>query len=136
MQDLVQWLRAQLDEEGPHIPDPHAEKSWHARDCASLPDAFGSVTFTCDCGVPARVSREIAAKHQLLDLHGLVHRDLIWVDENSEERTAEIPVCGHCVPRHSSFPHPSAVPQGPCTTLRLLALPYADRPGYRPDWRP
>ncbi|WP_432589953.1 DUF6221 family protein [Streptomyces sp. HD1123-B1] len=24
----------------------------------------------------------------------------------------------------------------PCQTLRLLALPYADRPGYREEWRP
>lgn len=24
----------------------------------------------------------------------------------------------------------------PCATVRLLALPYADRPGYREDWRP
>lgn len=24
----------------------------------------------------------------------------------------------------------------PCPTLRLLALPYADRPGYREEWRP
>ncbi|OKJ52223.1 hypothetical protein AMK27_30765 [Streptomyces sp. CB02009] len=24
----------------------------------------------------------------------------------------------------------------PCTTLRLLALPYADHPDYRPEWRP
>ncbi|MEU9220151.1 DUF6221 family protein [Streptomyces sp. NPDC048376] len=85
---------------------------------------------------PARVLRETDAKRQLLDLHGLVHRDLIWLDETGEERTAEIPVCGHCVPRHSAFPRPSAVPQGPCATLRLLALPYADRHGYRPDWRP
>jgi hypothetical protein len=24
----------------------------------------------------------------------------------------------------------------PCPTLRLLALPYADQPGYRDEWRP
>jgi uncharacterized protein DUF6221 len=24
----------------------------------------------------------------------------------------------------------------PCTTLRLLALPYSDHPDYRDDWRP
>jgi len=24
----------------------------------------------------------------------------------------------------------------PCETLRLLALPYADRPGWREEWRP
>lgn len=25
---------------------------------------------------------------------------------------------------------------GPCATLRLLALPFSDRPGYRDEWRP
>lgn len=25
---------------------------------------------------------------------------------------------------------------GPCDTLRLLALPYADHPDYREEWRP
>jgi hypothetical protein len=24
----------------------------------------------------------------------------------------------------------------PCQTLRLLALPYADHPDYRPEWKP
>ncbi len=26
--------------------------------------------------------------------------------------------------------------QGPCVTLRLLALPYAGHPDYQPEWRP
>lgn len=26
--------------------------------------------------------------------------------------------------------------QPPCPTLRSLALPYADREGYRQEWRP
>ena len=26
--------------------------------------------------------------------------------------------------------------ESPCTTLRLLTMPYADRPGYDPAWRP
>lgn len=24
----------------------------------------------------------------------------------------------------------------PCRTLRLLAVPYSEHPGYRPEWRP
>jgi hypothetical protein len=82
-----------------------------------------------------RVLRDIDAKRKLLDLHGLVHRDISWL-ENGEEETAEIPVCGNCVPRHAAYHHRRDVPAGPCATLRLLALPYADRPGYRDDWRP
>lgn len=32
---------------------------------------------------------------------------------------------------HHADPTPA-----PCSTLRLLALPYSDRPGYREEWRP
>lgn len=58
---------------------------------------------------PARVLREIDAKRQLLALHTEGSSDLF---------------CAHC--EH----------EPPCPTLRLLALPYADRPGYREEWRP
>jgi hypothetical protein len=169
MDDLVQWMRAQLDEDErvaraaseyaeadwrldedgetvlwwppePHIAEKEREKGlpvvsdhWRGQTIESGGTRLAPHIARHD---PARVLREIDATRQLLDLHGLVHRDLLWIDENSDERTAEIPVCGHCVPRHSSYPHPSAVPQGPCTTLRMLALPYADRPGYRDEWRP
>lgn len=85
---------------------------------------------------PARVLADIDAKRQVLDLHGIVHRDVYWLDEEGEEGTDEIPVCGHCVPRHSYLPHHSKVPAGPCATVRLLALSYADHPDYRDEWRP
>ncbi len=106
MDDLVQWLGEQLDEEAKHA--------------ASGPHVLADVN----------------SKRRLLDLHRLVHRDVYWLDEDGEEGTDEIPVCGHCVPRHSYLPHHSAVPEGPCATVRLLALDYADRPGYRKEWRP
>lgn len=46
--------------------------------------------------------------------------------------------CGTCVNGRWGYPtHGGSSPQPwPCTTLRLLALPYADRPGYRDEWRP
>ncbi|MFF9631749.1 DUF6221 family protein [Streptomyces fradiae] len=85
---------------------------------------------------PARVLAEVDAKRRLLDLHALVHRDVLWLDSEGGEATEEIAVCGHCVPRHSCFSDRGAVPQGGCATLRLLATPYADHPDYRNDWRP
>jgi hypothetical protein len=71
---------------------------------------------------PARVLREIEAKRQLLD----EHQD---VNDGS---------CGTCVDGQWGYPtHGGSSPQlFPCRTLRLLALPYADRPGYREEWRP
>ena len=39
------------------------------------------------------------------------------------------------VPGRPEWMH-GAVPVEAHTVLRLLALPYADRPGYRDEWRP
>ncbi|WP_405699103.1 DUF6221 family protein [Streptomyces sp. NBC_01383] len=83
----------------------------------------------------ARVLREVEAKRRLLDLHATVSRDIGWL-ESDGEGTAELPVCGHCVPRNSHYPRRKDVPECPCPTLRLLALPYTDHPDYRPGWRP
>ena len=30
----------------------------------------------------------------------------------------------------------STADHGPCFVIRCLALPYANRPGYREEWRP
>ena len=71
---------------------------------------------------PARVLAEIAAKRQILDEH-------FNVNEGS---------CGTCVEGKWGYPtHGGSLPQDyPCPTLRLLALPYADHPDYRDEWRP
>ncbi|BBC35256.1 hypothetical protein SGFS_065500 [Streptomyces graminofaciens] len=64
---------------------------------------------------PARVLREIDAKRRLLDEH---------------EATG-LKGCAACGFTLEYMGH------GPwCTTLRLLALPYADRDGYREEWSP
>ncbi|MCX4231970.1 DUF6221 family protein [Streptomyces ortus] len=71
---------------------------------------------------PARVLREIEAKRQLIHEHA---------DVNDGS-------CGTCVDGAWGYPtHGGSSPQRyPCKTLRLLALPYADRPGYDESWRP
>ena len=84
---------------------------------------------------PARVLREVDAKRHLLQMHSLIHRDLLWL-ENGNEETAELPVCGLCVPKHLCYQDRDDVPEGPCTTLRLLAYAYTDHPDYRPHWDP
>lgn len=60
---------------------------------------------------PARVVAEVRAKRRLLDLHS---------------RSNGTGVCQACGER---------VSEGGCTTLRLLAAPYADHPAYRAAWR-
>jgi hypothetical protein len=61
---------------------------------------------------PARVLREIDAKRRILVEHALNG----WVCTTCDNGEVE-----------QVFP---------CLTLRLLALPYADRPGFLEEWRP
>ena len=67
---------------------------------------------------PARVLREIDAKRRIAELH-----------EPADTDQADGPVCMTCDVLRG------VEPAYPCRTLRLLALPYADRPGYRDEWR-
>ncbi|WP_432008710.1 DUF6221 family protein [Streptomyces bacillaris] len=121
---LVAFLKARYDE------DREGALRWHDLECdfhrqsqggilpaiataMMLDDVPGAV---CDCGGPARTLREVEAKRQLLD----EHQD---VNDGS---------CGTCVDGRWGYPtHGGSSPQPyPCRTLRLLALPYSDHPGY------
>ncbi|MBO1337269.1 DUF6221 family protein [Streptomyces sp. VRA16 Mangrove soil] len=121
MDDLTKWLGAQLDE------DARAASSWHTLECdihAYLEGDAESVKATmamfhaapgavCDCDVPARVLREVDAKRKIVNLmSGL----LATADGGAE-----------------------AGPYGGLgaaeDTLHLLALAYADRPGFNEEWR-
>ncbi|MEU8829364.1 DUF6221 family protein [Streptomyces sp900116325] len=76
---------------------------------------------------PARVLAEVEAKRQLVKLHG---RATLRAGGGAQYFATET-VCRSCEPNHQ-FPERS----WPCPTLRLLALPYADHPDYRPEWAP
>lgn len=73
---------------------------------------------------PARVLREVEAKRELVRLA-------------VQARTnADLPD-----PEHATGPYVPAVFVSGCAsawehTLRLLAVPYADHPDYRPEWAP
>ncbi|WP_327160569.1 DUF6221 family protein [Streptomyces zaomyceticus] len=66
---------------------------------------------------PARALAEVDAKRQIIELHG-----------PAEYEYSDVDVCSTC-DRGGPLPYP-------CPTLRLLALPYADHPDYRDEWRP
>lgn len=72
---------------------------------------------------PARVLREIDAKRRLLRAHGRPH-ECIALTGSGERSVVDGQPWELWEPEHTSD-------HGPCTTLRLLALPYEDRPGYR-----
>ncbi|WP_405549704.1 hypothetical protein [Streptomyces microflavus] len=57
---------------------------------------------------------------ELLELHSIVHRDIGWQDADGETTYAELPVCGHCVPKNAHYPSRQDVPEGPCLTVRRL----------------
>jgi hypothetical protein len=65
---------------------------------------------------PARVLAEVDAKRRIAKVH---------------ERLPDAEFCVTC-------DAPSGIPGEPsgCATLRLLALPYANHPDYRDEWRP
>lgn len=74
---------------------------------------------------PARVLAEVAAKRRIVELH------------------AHVPPPGYvpgsgigCQLCSRDTVGGDLQPDGWCETLRLLALPFADRPGYQDSWRP
>jgi hypothetical protein len=81
---------------------------------------------------PARVLAEVEAKRAILELHDGEHdcRELITgVYPHDWPSAASWGSAGEAW-RHASSDHF----EGPCPTLRLLAEPYAGRPGWREEW--
>jgi hypothetical protein len=135
--DLVQWLGQQLDEDE-RIARAATAGPWTAMGQGVLDPsppsnrlgigmAVGHAAASADYNEtaehiarhdPARVLREIDAKRQIIALH-----------HQLEDAQEMLDFCATCDAT-------GKYPEYPCTTLRLLALPYADRPGYREEWRP
>ena len=125
MDDLVRWLSAQLDEDeriaravhGP-VDGPLGKTWWTPEEVKTrlcddqihMSDAQHIAAWD-----PARVLREIEAKQRIL----------------VEHRQTQPRWCAVC-----DVPGDYQGREYACTTVRLLALPYADRPGYREEWRP
>ena len=108
MDDLVEWLTQIWDEE--------AKLAKRAGDALTAPeiDNYGHLT------VPsAWMLARIAADRQILDEHGVA-----W---NAEVCT----VCHHLTGDDLQVDNDP----WPCRTVRLLAQPYASRPGFRDEWR-
>ena len=145
MSDLVAWLRAQLDEDerAAHsaTSGPWTNDDPLARDGVFAPAIDG---FVVDCDYvrmgpfavhnathiarhdPTRVLADVEAKRQILELHDLIDNGAGKPDSR---------FCWNCFgDRHYN----ADVITAPiwCQTVRLLALPYADRPGYLEGWRP
>jgi hypothetical protein len=107
--ELVEWQRAQLDED--ERVARAAERYWHGVRIESATAAEEDHARRHD---PARVLAEVDAKRRILDEHPRC------------PCSAKCTACATC--GDGSI--------WPCQTIRLLALPYADRPEYRNGWRP
>ncbi|CBG71888.1 hypothetical protein SCAB_48371 [Streptomyces scabiei 87.22] len=121
MDDMVQWLGQQLDEDeriarvatpGPWEQSGIGEYGWAVS--FSRPGA-GVEVEDSDQG---RADADFIAAHDparvLCEIDA--KRRIIAAYENYDREAPELDV--------------------PESVLRLLALPYADRPGYREEWRP
>jgi hypothetical protein len=76
----------------------------------------GGASMALGAPSPTEVLARIAADRQILELHA---GQSSWPDDELH--------CRECGPDHSRYP---------CRTIRLLALPHADHPGYQEAWKP
>lgn len=137
MGDLAQWLTAQLEdgESAARGAKGRTGGRWTQDDGPPedivLYDMSGKLTMGQARHIarhdPARVLREIDAKRKLVKLHG---RATLRAGGGAQYYDTTT-VCRSCE-ANLQFPDES----WPCTTLRLLAAPYSDRPGFREEWKP
>lgn len=111
MDDLIAFLRARLDED---------ERTARAVSPCYPPDDPLAITEDLAHATrwgPARVLAEVEAKRRMVDLH---QPAMDGGGRTSCSSCGELNCCSE---------------PWPCPTARLLALPYAEGPDYRPEWR-
>jgi len=127
MDDLVQFLRARLDEDE-RIAQGHQQwsPSWHQDDCVNEirdDENAGTVATVYRLGDrthiarhdPARVLAEVDAKRRIVDSYERA-------TENRHAHLGDLASAGAFLALHGA--------------VKSLALPYADHPDYRPEWAP
>lgn len=125
MDELTAFVTARLDEDEA-APDVHGDG------CALHAWLRNDVPSACDCGYPARVLREVAAKRAILITH---HLEVIRQPDtpfnpytgepNTPAYDGNCETCGWFDPNH-----------GGCETVRDLTAVYGDHPDYRQEWKP
>jgi hypothetical protein len=140
MNDLVEFLRARFNEDEQGARDAFSgqadpENGWGAE----RPEGYRQMAITPHVGIiheavqadhivrwnPARVLREVEAKRRIIAEHQIVPGP-------PQPPGGPDYGCKTCHD-HSEY---GVGGFGYCTTLRLLALPYADHPEFREEWKP
>jgi hypothetical protein len=139
-QHLVAWLRQQLDldeaSEWPHRPSCQMLKPVPA----GFP-GFGALftTFSCNCDAATRWMQEFEAKRRILDVLEEQRRQA----ERNSQKYVEAMRSPRGGPADDLLPgikthgwtlggRVEALEE----VMKLLALPYSGRPGYREEWKP
>jgi hypothetical protein len=118
MNDLVRFLRAQLDDDERVARETtdHLADVWGWVELAY--DGIDADVAFHDRFDPARVLAEVDAKRRILDLHDAMVAGV--------EAAAGTVLAGASKVRLGAY----------LNAVKCLALPYAGRPGYRDEWRP
>lgn len=133
MNDLATWLLEQIAEDERRAGEVTGEDDLllgEHLDLWVIDDDYKNNTLAI---TKRRVLAECGAKKLILREH---RRYDVWVREVSPTAAPPYaePSCVGC--GLSSDEEPRTQHIDDCPVLRALALPYADRPGYREEWRP
>jgi hypothetical protein len=146
--DLATWLLAAIAEDERIARDAASPSPWmvddQQRDDRAIYGAARGATVAYDPSGdedskrhfahiarwdPARVLAECDAKRRIVEAHRSVRRTCLGDESNPAAWRDLCPTCGSGEP----YEYPVF---SPCDTLKLLALVYVDRPGYRSEWKP
>ena len=113
---LAAFLAARLDEDEAGASEIH-----NGTDCRSC----GPLQLSCDCGYPARVLREVAAKRAVL---------AEWEEANGHRWDLPDGVAeGRDDSERERDDGMAALLDG---IVAILGAVYSDHPGYRDEWKP
>lgn len=150
MHDLIAFLRARIDEDEAGARQAFAEHNdaepqWSEIWSGAVQlGSHEDVLLTHDAAVsrhiarhdPARELADVNSKRRILELHTGAHDCTeVYTGTYPDDWPQSAPwgspggTWRHVIDEHFEDTEP-------CPTLRLLALPYADHPDYRDEWRP
>lgn len=118
---LTEFLLARIAEDERAVEPHRGYMDWVPLGAIESGDGYAE----CSISAP-RVLAECEAKRRIIGEHTYP----------PGEFTALITTCPRCVDHNDGQGTRGHDLSIPCPTLRMLALPYADHPDYRQEWRP